>query len=98
MPYNPLTEVRVEPERVNPPLKPDSVPPSPVKSVELLAKAAIGSAKASSATTKRTRFILPPEPVFGTLTVRIFEGLITPLGDPASIKQIGPIGAVLVPN
>jgi hypothetical protein len=52
--------MRVEPLSESPELLPFRVPLLLVKSTELVAKAAIGSARASKAS-KNSRFILPPE-------------------------------------
>ena len=65
MPYRPVTEVRVEPERVNPPLKLQTAYRRlQCKFCRTVGKeATIGSAKASNAAflnKENLRFILPP--------------------------------------
>ena len=56
-PFIPLMAIRVEPLKVNPPVPPLRVPPEFVKSTELSANAANGSARLASNTTHKSRFI-----------------------------------------
>jgi hypothetical protein len=64
MPFRPFTAISIDSEpgltpKVNPALLPDKVPPLLVKSIELLANAAIGKARASR-TIHKMRFIKIP--------------------------------------